>query len=167
MIQVASLFFTLASEIRTPVLQDTVIFDSLPGHTFFITPPHVQVAAMTHEEPNSSPHCLAPCNLWQGRTPFLSKPPYIPNSQVIVNRVQTSETGIQLFWWQRSKNFLFWKKMINASLDGGFNPSEKYAQVKLDHFPNFRGWKSKKNIWNHHPQKLQFLPTFPNKTNPM
>ena len=28
------------------------------------------------------------------------------------------------------------------------NPSEKYAQVNLDIFPNFRG-ENFKNIWNH------------------
>ena len=46
----------------------------------------------------------------------------------------------QVFQWRR-----FPKKNIRDFLVGGWtNPSEEYATVKLDHFPQFSGWKLKK-----------------------
>ena len=47
-------------------------------------------------------------------------------------------------WWFQPA---FRNKQI---LVGGFNPSQKYAQVTLDHFVMDRG-ESSKNVWNYHP----------------
>ena len=50
----------------------------------------------------------------------------------------------KIFW---KKNTPFKNKQI---LVGRFNPSQKYAQVTLDHFVMDRG-ESSKNVWNYHP----------------
>ena len=46
---------------------------------------------------------------------------------------------------------MFGQTLISSGFLGGgwTNPAEKYATVKLDHFPKDRG-EHIKNIWNHH-----------------
>ena len=47
-------------------------------------------------------------------------------------------------------------------VSGWTNPFEKYAKVKLDHFPNFRGENSK-HIGNHHLAGAIYQPQLVNK----
>ena len=52
--------------------------------------------------------------------------------------------------WLAGKSCIFHRRYIFIHLVGGFFPPIwKNMLVKLDHFPNFRGWKIK-NISNHH-----------------
>ena len=51
-----------------------------------------------------------------------------------------------------SYNFFVGTEVKCILVGGWTNPFEKYATVKLDHFPNFAGWK-----WNIFETTIQYL----------
>jgi len=69
---------------------------------------------------------------------FLKRPLY-PLHSVVLNGHSSNDSTI----FSVSQRGLLQTAQLKSYLVGGFNPKEKYAQVKLDHFPKDRGEKKK------------------------
>ena len=67
--------------------------------------------------------------------------------------------NLATLWWRITRELVYswWS----------FNPFEKYARQNGFIFPHFKGWKFKKNVWNHHlVVDLKFFYKGNNETHP-